>query len=597
MALLTCVGVLVMGVCACGGAGSNPEQPNNPEGNQPQQFSGITFEDGEFTYDGQSHSIAVGGSIPANTTISYENNGQTNVGEYTVKANLSKDGYESKTVTATLKINKAEFVGVTLESKKFIYMGKPYSLEVSGDIPENTQITYTGNDQKEVGEHTVTATLTNPNYITKTLTATLTINAKTDIALAIINGLFKKPEPWSFLPDALSPESMGYSTMPIGGREAFASDVNVSQIANKSIGKQFYVLYEGLCDATSTINKLDSVFAISATLADVYQTFINNNPDDYATFTGAVGGFKVKIALDGNKSTLLAGNSTVNIELEYDGESEQRTARIQVTDGMAVKYTAAENSLKLAVKKTVSDVGNIKQIEFAQNQGAVAGYLREFTGTETKNLKTTGVFASNENYTVIMSDKRETEDMVITGYEEVYSSVTGEYLGGRVQETVKFVNYDTLWLHLSDVSGFNKVRIEEKSNGLNLDSVFINGQSTTLETKKVNPIIPTSSRRYDVEMKEVWYVVAKTNNGKTEYELEKTLIPMLFVQTEQTENFATDIKEKNSYMTNVQLPTAQITATNTYFTQLKELFDSVKESVTYEEIQTYIGEKNEFFNA
>jgi hypothetical protein len=585
--------VVAFGLCACNG--KNSDNSGNQE-NSLHQFGAVTFESAEFIYDGEPHSLAVKGNIPENTNIEYENNEQTNAGVYKISAKLSKDGYESKELSATLTINKAEFNGITLKDKKFVYFGQMCSLAVEGDIPENTQVTYSNNDKTEVGEYTVTATLTNPNYITKTLSAKLTIFAKTDIALSTINRLLDKPNVWSFLPTAFSPENMAYAHMPVGGMADFVSDVQVSQIAKRSIGKQFNVLYEGLINATTVINKIDDVFAIGTTIAEAYQTFINNNPDNYASFNCEIGGFKIMIVLDGKKSVLLACNSVVNIELEYDEANGVRTGRLQLSNGIAVKYTSNDNTLKFAVKTTLNNVGNLKQIEFARDGNSVAGYLREFTGTETKNLKTTGVIASNEKYTIIMSDKRETEDLVIKGYEEVYSSETGEYLSGRVQETVKVVNYDTLWLHLSDVRGFQSVRVDDAANGLNIDSVFVNGQATVFATKKVNPIIPTSSRRFDVEMKEVWYVVAETANGKTEYRNVKTLIPMLFVQTEQTDNFTVDVKEKNSYIANAQLPSEKIDIANLNYDSLNKLFNEVKDKVTFAEIQAYIGNKNEFFN-
>lgn len=578
--------LMSLGLCACGGAnGTTPD-------NTPAQFTGITLADGTFTYDGTEHSLAVSGTLPSGTEVIYGNNGKTDAGVYTVTATLKKDGYEDKTLSATLTINKAQFEGITLTDKKFIYLNKEYSLEVEGTLPDGTEVTYKNNKQTAVGEYDVTATLTNPNYETRTLTAKLTIIAKTDIALGIINGLLDKPDPWAFLPEAFLPERMAYAQMPVGGMDGFAADVAVSQIAKRSIGKQFNVLYEGLCDAADTINKIDTVYAVGATIADAYQTFINNNPDNYAQFVGEAAGFKIKIVLDGAISTMLAGNSTVNIELENDAENETRTGRIQITNGIAVKYVATSDSLKLAVKASVAGVGNLKQIEFARNGNKVAGYLREFTGTETKNLKTTGVITSDAEKTVIMSDKRESDDMVINGYEEIYSSVTGELLGGEVRETIKIVDYDTLWLHLGDVSGINSVRVSDEQNGLNADSIYVNGSTELFKTKKVKPI-PTSSRRFDIEMKEVWYVVAETTNGKTSYKSQKTLVPMLFVQKEQTDAFAADIKDTNGIT--ATLPAAKIQTVTSNYETLKTLFDAAKTEVTYESINGFIGEKDEFF--
>jgi len=605
--IISIISVLCLAFCAvgCGGGSSgkggtdgNGGSENPPaQDDQILQFEGVTLADLTVTYDGKSHSLAVSGDFPEDTTVTYNNNGKTNAGEYKVTATLDKEGYATKTLSAKLIINKAEFAGIELNDATYVHTDSVRSLAVSGELPEGTNVEYKNNGKKDVGEYKVTATLTNPNYNTKTLTAKLIIKSIPLIALDVINALLDKPDPWHFLPSALTPENMAYNQTPVGGLEGFASSVRVSQIEKKSIGKQFNVLYDGLTDAELAINKIDGLFTIGATIAEVYQTFINDNPDNYTMFVKEIGGFKIKIVLDGENSLLLAGNSTVSMELTYNGESGERTGRVQITDGITLKYTASENALKLAVKTTINDVGNIKQIEFVRKNDAVAGYLREFTGTEAKNLKTSGVISSNNSITVIMSDKRETEDMKITGYEEVYSSTTGEYLGGRVKETIKIVDYDTLWLHLSDVTGFESVRVADEKNELNIDSIFINGQNTVFKTKKVNPIIPTSSRRFDVEMKDVWYIVAQTVDGETKYKKIKTSIPMLFVQTEQTDDFPSDVTTANTYMSGVALPVDKINTVKTHYDAMAQTFESVKTEVMYADIQTYIGDKNAFFDS
>src|SRR5690606_3500497 len=46
-------------------------------------ITGITFDDGVFTYDGTPKSIFITGVPPAGTDLSYSGNGQTNAGTYT----------------------------------------------------------------------------------------------------------------------------------------------------------------------------------------------------------------------------------------------------------------------------------------------------------------------------------------------------------------------------------------------------------------------------------------------------------------------------------------------------------------------------------
>lgn len=488
-----------------------------------------------------------------------------------------------------------QFTNVVLESKTFIYDSQPHSLAVEGILPNGTQIVYENNCKTDVGVYEVTATLSNPNYITKTLTAEMTIISGTNYALSVLSSLLYKPQPWSYLPQAFFPENMAHEQLPVNGINGFSTDVQVSRISNRFIGKQLQVMYEGLFDAVSVLNKIDTVSDVIATIANVYQTFINDNPNDFAEFSGEAAGFKIKIVLDGENSSMKAGNSVVNIELGYNGSTNERTGRLQLTSGIAIKYTYNGDSLKLAVNSSINGVGNLKLIELTRDDDNVVGYIREFIGTETNNLKTSGVISIDDQTLKIISDKRETEDLIINGYEEVYSCATGEMIGGRVQETVKIVNYDTLWLNLSRVSGFDSVRIEDEQNGLNLHKVYVNGCADIFATKKVNPIIPTSSRRFDIEMKEVWYIVENETNGNTAYTSVKVLIPMLFVQTEQASTFSADVKEKNEYI-NAQLPISDINTVNASYDTLKNMFTDIKKYVTYEYIKTFIGDKDPFFN-
>ncbi len=82
--------------------------------------SGITIEGQTFTYDGTAHSLEVIGTLPEGVTVSYENNGQTNVGEYTVTVRFvvtdteNYNGIETS-LTATLTIIAKSIENVTVE--------------------------------------------------------------------------------------------------------------------------------------------------------------------------------------------------------------------------------------------------------------------------------------------------------------------------------------------------------------------------------------------------------------------------------------------------------------------------------------------------
>jgi len=140
-------------------------------------IAGINLDDVTFIYDGTVKSLAIAGTFPTGTLVSYTNNDQTDAGSYTVTAEI--DGgtnYEDLTLTAQLTIEKATIAGITFDSSSFSYDGMDRSLAIAGTLPTGTSVTYTGNDQTDAGSYTVTAEIGGGNnYEELILTATLTI--------------------------------------------------------------------------------------------------------------------------------------------------------------------------------------------------------------------------------------------------------------------------------------------------------------------------------------------------------------------------------------------------------------------------------------
>lgn len=141
------------------------------------KFSGISFKDDTFIYDGKYHSIKVEGA-PSFATVKYSGNDKKDIGDYQVTATISAKGYETITLKATMHIIKDPSIkpitGVTFEDATFEYDGKPHSIEVKG-LPSDATVRYSNNNQRDRGTYRVTATITGEKYETLTLTATLSI--------------------------------------------------------------------------------------------------------------------------------------------------------------------------------------------------------------------------------------------------------------------------------------------------------------------------------------------------------------------------------------------------------------------------------------
>lgn len=149
-------------------------RPTSTSGEAKKDFTGISFDNAEFNYDGQAHSIYVSGA-PTFATVSYTNNNKIAVGSYTVTARVEASGYNTLVKSATMRIKGKDITGVTFEDKTFTYDGNTHSLEAT-NLPTGVSASYTNNNKKESGTYTVTANLSGTGYEPLKLTAKLTIN-------------------------------------------------------------------------------------------------------------------------------------------------------------------------------------------------------------------------------------------------------------------------------------------------------------------------------------------------------------------------------------------------------------------------------------
>lgn len=68
------------------------------------EITGVSFDDGNFKYDGTPKTIEITGYLPNGVSVKYENATQTEKGVYEAKATLSGKNYKTKEFTATLTI-------------------------------------------------------------------------------------------------------------------------------------------------------------------------------------------------------------------------------------------------------------------------------------------------------------------------------------------------------------------------------------------------------------------------------------------------------------------------------------------------------------
>ena len=131
----------------------------------------------ECVYDGEPHAVTLNQELPEGASISYPyGNIFINAGTYNVVGVMSKNGYASKTLEATLVIHQAEREadGIVFEDQTVVYNGEMRSIEAT-NIPEGVEVEYKTYDYDSgiliskvvnAGKYKVVAhfTDTSPNY-------------------------------------------------------------------------------------------------------------------------------------------------------------------------------------------------------------------------------------------------------------------------------------------------------------------------------------------------------------------------------------------------------------------------------------------------
>ena len=102
----------------------------------------------ECVYDGLPHYVTLNQELPEGATITYPyGNMFINAGTYEIVGVMSKDGYETKTLTTTLTIHQAErdADGIVFEDTTLIYNGEMRTIEAT-NVPEGVEVTYSTYD-------------------------------------------------------------------------------------------------------------------------------------------------------------------------------------------------------------------------------------------------------------------------------------------------------------------------------------------------------------------------------------------------------------------------------------------------------------------
>ena len=402
--------------------------------------------------------------------------------------------------------------------------------------------------------------------------------------------------PYSYIPESVRAD---FSSNLVTDTDII-TDYSISQSVSDihyGFGEQWHMVLDNLEQTKMFFNVLSIVETVSAVSITSFNNYFDANPQDTAHHEFSSGIYNVTIdfngeilyyVLDFTADIPVFGNQTVQIALSMSVETGEKVVRIQAGDANALKYTILDNSYTFAIRYLGlrRAMFNISRDE----DGNVSGNIYEYLTVSSLEIASAADFYITEDYVSVVGNKA--DGMVgFTGYiNELYRVDDGRLIGYEVQETLSKLVYNTLWFNLEDIDGINSVRhsiVDEK------DVFFVNGSNENWEAKKVGGIGGKMlSRRFDIEFRTQYVYSYDADEGK--YVEHKVSVPMIFVQEENLDTLAADIKATNDVTIDVNVSDTEISKILDDYDALIPEFIAHKETVTIDAILAYIGNKITF---
>jgi hypothetical protein len=360
------------------------------------EIEGVTFEDGTFTYDGETHSLAVTG-LSEGATVNYENNDKINAGSYKVTAIVSQENYNDKILTADLVINKAEAVITADAAQTFTYDGTVKNVAASLNHSE-TQLTFTP-QQGYINAGTYSVTITSEetdNYLSASKEVSLVIEN------AEIEGITFEGD--TFIYDGTT-KSIEVTGLPEGATVKYENNGQINAGTYKVTATVIQENYnDKILTADLVINKAEAVIT-----ADAIQTF---------TYDGAVKG--VAATLNHSETELAyapAQGYTASGTYPVIISAEETDNYLSVSKEASLVIENAEIEGVTFESETFTYDGTSKDISITGlPEGATVKY--ENNGQTNAGTYKVTVTISQENY----NDKVLTADLVINKAEAIITA-------------------------------------------------------------------------------------------------------------------------------------------------------------------------------
>lgn len=427
--------VLIFALAGCGAKDEPTPTPDpspaptpDPEPNpELLNFEGITLSDLTVTYNGNEHSVEIEGTLPEGATVNYTGNKATNAGVYPVSATLECEGYNTKTLNATLTIEKADITGITFNSATVEYDTEEHSIAIVGNVPAGVIVTYTCGDDiftstSQVGKYDIVATLSGPNHNTLTVGATLTIKS-TEALLYVAS-----------LGDVI------YFQNDLDGKKLYKVEDGEILKVNNDVPEYFFtdgdsLYYYSSAFLSKSIKKIDSNGNISTVLSSVNGEYLTTDGSYvYYAVNSLLGNDKgiYRYALDGSQATptrisenKAAYLTVVGDKLYYSNKSDGGKLYVMPLSGGASVLVHDEK-----VSYLVAD-GNMLYFDSSKLVGSAIYKYNTSNGELTKMTTDSGKYLVKiDNYIYYINNDLLTSNIFGDGIYRVNTVISGSILPG-----------------------------------------------------------------------------------------------------------------------------------------------------------------------
>jgi hypothetical protein len=340
---------------------------------------------------------------------------------------------------------------------------------------------------------------------------------------------------------------------------------------------------------------LTTMLSRAASLGELYNTYLSNNPGNPYAYSVELGGFSFAITGLENELVIKVGVGSASVTMAVLSVNGQITYWIDVfvTDNNRVIVYTTPTKLLILGNVLISAVRVSYLLEIIKEGNNVRGFSYERYGTESTALKNYVVFKSEGNYFIVAGERG---DFILGASPKVnvetYEMTSGQYLGSQVLETIPITGptYETIWYPMWSLAGWTSIQFEvDNDDDKEFSQVYLNGLNTPFNVHYNSLFGITTSRKYDIELKRS-YVYVEVDSGV--WEKKQFFYPAFFIQQNEVSvnsPFGT-ANSRNGNVFSHTLNSTQLNAIRTYYEAMKNEQNAYKQTDVDGYINTLLTE-------